>query len=388
MFDAALPSALAIVACCTILIWLYLLLFRGMFWHGVVNDDSLQPTPAAWPPVSIIVPARNEADVVARALGSLVAQDYPGLFRIVLVDDQSADGTVAAASAAAGEGGVPLEILRGAPLPAGWTGKLWALSQGIERACTDAPTYLLLTDADIAHAPDALRRLVARAEAGDFSLVSLMARLNCTMPAERLMIPAFVFFFQMLFPFSRVNDPKRRTAAGAGGCMLVRRAALEEAGGVAQIRRAIIDDCALATLLKRRGAIWIGLTDRAVSLRPYLTLAEIGRMIARSAFAQLGYSSLVLVGAVLGMALAYLAPPALALFANGLAQTAGAFAWALMFVAFQPTLRLYRQSPLWALALPLIAAIYLHFTVQSAMDYWRGRGGMWKGRAQAMTGSG
>jgi hopene-associated glycosyltransferase HpnB len=385
MFDAALPSALAIVACCTVLIWLYLLLFRDMFWLGVVNDETPQPAPAAWPAVSIIVPARNEADVVARSLASLVSQDYPGPFRIVLVDDQSADGTMEAASAAVGEGRVPLEILRGAPLPAGWTGKLWALSQGIERASMDAPAYLLLTDADIAHAPDALRQLVARAEAGDFSLVSLMAKLNCTTPAERLMIPAFVFFFQMLFPFSQVNDPKSRIVAGAGGCMLVRRAALEEAGGVAQIRRAIIDDCALATLLKRRGAIWLGLTERAVSLRPYLTLAEIGRMIARSAFAQLGYSSLALVGAVLSMTLTYLAPPALALFANGPAQTAGAFAWALMFVAFQPTLRRYRQAPLWALALPLTAAIYLHFTVQSAMDYWRGRGGMWKGRAQAMT---
>ncbi|MGI8841769.1 MAG: glycosyltransferase [Caulobacteraceae bacterium] len=365
--------------------WLYLLFGRGMFWLARERDDR-EPAaiaPATWPSVTAVVPARDEADVIARSIGSLLAQDYPGDFRIVLVDDNSTDGTASVARALGGGG--RLEVGAGAPLPAGWTGKLWAVSKGIERA-PDAD-YLLLTDADIAHARDNVRRLVERAEAGGLVLASLMARLTVETWAERLLIPAFVFFFAMLYPFAWVNDPARRTAAAAGGCMLVRREALAAAGGIAAIRGEIIDDCALAARMKTRGPIWLGLTDRAASLRPYQTLGQIGRMVARSAYAQLRFSPWRLAATVVGMAVVYAAPPLLALFGAGAARWVAAAAWLVMALAFQPMLRFYRRSPLWGLALPAIGAHYGAFTVQSAVDTWRGRGGMWKGRAQAMGGA-
>ena len=271
--------------------WIYLLLGRGLFWLTRERDDrGPQPEdPAVWPSVAVVVPARNEADVIARSLGSLVAQDYPGAFRVILVDDGSTDGTAAAAPSSE-----LLEVRIGAALPTGWTGKLWAVSQGVEHASRGVapPDYILLTDADIAHAPDNLRALVARAEAGQLVLTSLMAKLAVETWADRMMIPAFVFFFDMLFPFAWVNDAARKTAAAAGGCMLVRRNALERAGGIAAIRREIIDDCALGALMKRQGPIWLGLTERARSLRPYGDIGEIGRMISRSAYAQLMFLAL------------------------------------------------------------------------------------------------
>jgi hopene-associated glycosyltransferase HpnB len=363
-------------------IWTYLLLARGGFWRMRERDDRDEPAPpATWPRVVAVVPARNEADVIARSLGSLAAQDYPGEFRVILVDDNSDDGT---AEAAAGLGAC-VEILRGAPLPSGWTGKLWAMKQGAERAAALAPDYILFTDADIAHTPDNLARLVARAEDKQRVLTSLMARLTVETPAERMLIPAFVFFFAMLYPFAWANDPRRRIAAAAGGCMLARRDALEAAGGVEAIRGEIIDDCALARLMKRQGPIWLGLTERAESLRPYQSANAIGRMVARSAYAQLGFSPLLLAGTVLGMILVYVMPPALAVFAHGPAVGLGFAAWAMMIIAFQPILRFYRRPALWGLNLPLIGAIYTLFTLQSAWDVWRGRGGMWKGRAQAQS---
>ncbi|TPG60608.1 glycosyltransferase [Roseomonas nepalensis] len=374
---AALPAGLV-----ALLVWLVLVLGRGGFWLCRERDDRDEPPePARWPSVVAVVPARDEADVIARSVGSLLAQDYPGPFRVVLVDDGSTDGTAEAARA------LPraerLEVLPGAALPAGWTGKLWALEQGLRRAGT--PDYVLLTDADIGHAPGNLRALVARAEAGRCALVSLMARLSCGNAAERFLIPAFVFFFAMLYPFAWVARRDRALAAGAGGCMLVRREALERAGGIASIRHEIIDDCALARRLKAEGPIRLLLTERARSLRPYGGVGEIGRMVSRSAYAQLGYSPLLLAGTVAGMALTYLVPPGLALFGGGGAQLAGLLAWLLMALAFQPMLRFYRVSPLWGLALPAIGATYTVFTVQSALQVWRGRGGMWKGRAQAMA---
>ena len=377
---------LTAIGALSLAIWLYLVLARGGFWRAREHDDREQPPePAAWPAVTAVVPARNEADVIGRAIGSLLAQDYPGSFRVILVDDQSTDGTADVARHAIGA--ERLQVIDGKPLPAGWTGKLWALSQGVEQASRDAaPDYVLLTDADIGHAPGNLRALVARAEAGRLALTAQMVKLHCRTRAERLLIPAFVFFFQMLFPFAWVNDPRRRTAAGAGGCMLVRREALEAAGGIASVRAEIIDDCALAARLKRQGPIWLGLTERAESLRPYDTVGEIGRMISRSAYAQLGYSPWLLAGTLVGMAVTYLAPPILVLVGDGPAWFAGAAAWALMWLAFQPTLRLYRVSPLWGLVLPVIGAIYSWFTLQSAIQVWRGRGGQWKGRAQAIVG--
>ena len=365
-----------------LLTWLYLLSGRGFFWLARERDDNTVPAPKAWPSVTAIVPARDEADVIARSIGSLLAQDYPGHFRIVLVDDQSGDGT---AEIARHLGNENLTVLSGAARPSGWTGKLWAVKQGIAQAIDrDSPEYLWLTDADIAHTQDNLRHLVSRAERGNLVLTSLMAKLHCKTLAEQLLVPAFVFFFDMLFPFGWVNDPRNSTAAAAGGCMLVRREALERAGGIDSIRHEIIDDCALGRRMKTHGPIWLGLTNRATSLRPYKTIGEIRKMVSRSAYAQLAYSPLLLAGTVIGMVLVYAAAPFAALLAEGPGRWAAIAAWAMMALAFLPMLRFYRLSPLWGLALPVIGGLYAAFTVDSAIQHWRGRGGMWKGRAQAL----
>lgn len=369
-------------------IWLVLVLARDGFWLARERDTqpltSVTPGQArhdgegAWPTVTAIVPARDEAEGIAHVLGSLAAQDYPGDFRIVLVDDGSSDGTADIARALGPE---RLTILPGAPLAPGWTGKLWAVAQGI--AAAGKRDYLLLTDADVAHAPHTLRRLVRRAVDDDRVLVSLMARLRCESLAERALIPAFVWFFQMLYPFAAVNRRGSGPGAAAGGVMLVRRDALEAAGGIAAVRSALIDDCAFGALMKRHGDIWLGLTDRAVSIRRYDTWGSVAAMISRSAYAQLGYSPVVLAGTTLGLAVTYLAPPLLAVFARGSTQWAALAAWALMALAFQPMLRFYRRSPLWGIALPAIASFYAGCTLLSAWQHVRGRGGMWKGRVQA-----
>jgi len=302
------------------------------------------------------------------------------------VDDQSRDATaqVAREAAAALSAGDRLTVLSGRALPPGWTGKLWAQQQGIEFAenAASPPDYLLLTDADIVYTPDALASLIARAERHGFVLTSLMAKLRCKSFAERMFVPAFIFFFQMLYPFAWAGDPRRSTAAAAGGCMLIRRDALQAAGGLASIRGALIDDCALAKTLKPHGPTSIALTERVRSVRAYPAVGDIRRMVSRTAYAQLRYSPLLLAGTILGLALTYLAPVALAVFASGIPQFAGIFAWVLMAFAFRPTLRFYRMSWLWAPALPAIAAAYMAFTVDSAYQHARGRGGMWKGRAQ------
>ncbi len=272
-------------------------------------------------------------------------------------------------------------MVGGGPLPAGWTGKLWALQQGVDRAGGDAP-WLWFSDADIVHAPDTLSMLVARAEAEGLVLHSLMAKLECAGPAERALIPAFIFFFMMLYPFARVNR-QGRTAAAAGGCLLVRADALARAGGLAPVARALIDDCAMGRLLKAQGPIRLALTARSRSTRPYAGWRGVGAMVTRSAYAQLRYSPWLLAGTVLGMGWLYLLPPAAALFGGGPARAAGLIAWGLMAVAFQPTLRLYRRSPLWGAALPAIALFYTGATLASAWAHARGRGGLWKGRAQA-----
>ena len=368
--------------------WLGQLALRGGFWRA---DQRLAPAPPAlarWPAVVAVIPARDEAPVIGRAVASLLGQDYPGRLTLVLVDDHSEDGTAEQASRAAVELGAEnrLAILSGAPLPAGWTGKLWAVEQGVRRAAAlGDPPYLLLSDADVVHDPGSLRRLVAKAEDEALDLVSLMVLLHCRTWWERLLIPAFVFFFQMLYPFPLVNDVRSRVAAAAGGCMLVRREALARTGGVGAIRGAIIDDCALARRIKRQGGrIWLGLSETVSSVRPYGCVHEIWRMVARSAYTQLRYSPLLLAGTVLGMTLLFLAPPAIivvgavvdAPISVGLAH----MAWALMAAAYWPTLQLYGRPTMAALLLPVAAFLYTAMTVDSALRHWRGVGGAWKGR--------
>jgi hopene-associated glycosyltransferase HpnB len=372
------------VASIALAVWLYLLLARGAFWRCSERDDWGVAELPVWPRVAAVVPARNEADCVGDSIGSLLAQDYRGGWTVILVDDDSSDGTAEMARRVA-NADEQLCVVRSRGLPAGWTGKLWAAKQGIDAATAlpQPPDYLLLTDADIVHAPDSVSRLVAHAEGRRLVLTSLMVKLNCESVAERATIPAFIFFFQMLYPFACVNRPQSAVAAAAGGCMLIRSDALRKAGGIEVVRAALIDDCALAKALKAHGPIWLGLTERVRSVRRYPALGDIRRMVARSAYAQLRYSPPVLLGAIAGMALAYLVPPLLAIFGSGVARWIGAGTWALMFIAFQPTLRFYRLSPLWGCALPVIALQYMLFTLDSAHQYVRGQGGIWKGRVQA-----
>jgi hopene-associated glycosyltransferase HpnB len=382
-----------ILACLALLIWIYLLIARGGFWRARERDDlwPASAPPSSWPDVTAIVPARDEAAGVGECVGSLLRQDYPGRLTVVLVDDESSDGTADVARAAAAACAAPdrLTIVAGRPRPKGWSGKVWAMNQGLEEVgkWQVPPTRLLFCDADIAFAPDVVGALVRRMEAGPRVVVSLMAKLRCESRAERALIPAFVFFFQMLYPFAWVNDANNKIAAAAGGCMLADRQALLRAGGFAAMRGALIDDCALAALMKPQGPLDLSLTRGVVSLRPYPRLADIAAMVSRSAYAQLDYSPLQLAGVVAGMTATFLVAPLAALFAAGPAAVPGLIAWILMALAFQPMLRFYGRATLWGLALPLIAAAYLAFTLQSALLYWRGRGGQWKGRAQAMQGA-
>jgi hopene-associated glycosyltransferase HpnB len=380
-FDPTMVNLLAFAA---LAVWIYLLTARGGFWMAAVRDQG-GPLPLSWPKVTAVIPARDEADGVAETVRSLLRQDYPGTFSIVLVDDQSTDGTADVARRAAEEVSAAerLAVLPGAELPAGWTGKLWAMKQGIDHAAAGEPTYLLLTDADIVYETDALSRLVAKAQSDKLALTSWMVKLRCESFAERALIPAFIFFFEMLYPFDWVRRPDRSTAAAAGGCMLARCDALAAIGGIESIRGALIDDCALAEQMKKQGPIWLGLTERARSTRAYPEFKDIRRMVARSAYAQLQYSPALLAGTVATMAGIYLAPVWLALFGHGFAQTAGLLVWAGMAIAFQPVLKFYKLSPFWGPLLPAIALAYMAFTLDSAYQNARGQGGLWKGRVQA-----
>jgi hopene-associated glycosyltransferase HpnB len=369
-------------------VWLYLLAARGGFWRANIRHEAdLPPDPAVWPAVTAVIPARNEAGVLPVSLPGLLTQDYPVPLTVILTDDQSGDGTAEAARSTADALGAcsRLTVLEGLPLPQGWTGKLWAMQQGIEKArsAVQKPRYLLLTDADIAYDPGVVRRLVARAEASGLVLTSLMVKLRCESLAERALIPAFVFFFQMLYPFAWVNRRESSTAAAAGGCMLVRLDALETAGGIEAIRASLIDDCALGRSMKRQGPVWLGLTASARSLRPYPDFGDIRRMVARSAYDQLNYSPLLLGLTVIGMTVTYLIPPLMAVAGTGFAQAAGILTWGIMTVAFLPIVRFYGLPVLWAAALPVIASCYMLFTLDSALQHWRGKGGLWKGRVQA-----
>jgi hopene-associated glycosyltransferase HpnB len=375
-------DALAILC---VLIWLYLLAGRGAFWLARVRDAGVwPPEPHSWPSVVAVVPARNESKHIAASAQSLLQQDYPGPLSIIIVDDDSSDGTAAVAAHVAGAAPQRhMMVVEGKSPPPGWTGKLWALKQGIDAAERSQPDYLLLTDADIVHARDTLAWLVKQSIAGRFVLTSLMAKLRCESLAERGHVPAFIYFFQMLFPFRWVCRAQSSVAAAAGGCMLVRTDALTTAGGIASIRAALIDDCSLAVNLKKIGPIWLGLTDRVHSIRPYDTLSDVKQMISRSAYAQLRYSPLLLGATTASMILTFIVPPLLAIFASGFPRVLGLVAWVAMAMSYVPTLRFYRLSPLWSVSLPGTASLYLYYTLNSAYQYLRGRGGQWKGRIQA-----
>ena len=361
-------------------IWIYLIAGRGGFWRADIRDSSNGPAPdVAWPPVAVIIPARNECEVIAGSVKSLLQQDYRGELTIIVVDDDSNDDTGGVAGRAAA-GDPRLKVVRTDGPAGGWTGKLWAVQNGIVAAEVFQPKYLLLTDADIEHDRDSLASLVSRAMAGGFVLTSLMAQLRCESLAERVHVPAFIYFFQMLYPFAWVGRAGSSVAAAAGGCMLVRRDALAAIGGVASIRNALIDDCALAVQLKQMGPIWLGLTHRVRSVRPYETFGDVARMISRSAYSQLRYSPLLLAATTLAMAITFIAPPFLAVFARGWAQYLALAAWAVMALSFIPTLRYYGRAVLWSVALPAIALLYMRYTLKSAWQHLRRRGGQWKGR--------
>ena len=383
-----MPSSAIILAGISLAIWIVLTFFRGAFWQlSRFDDDVAPPVPLpSWPRVVAVLPARNEAETIGRTVESLLTQDYPGEFRIVVVDDHSGDETAALAQRAAEARGAAshVTILQAAPLQPGWTGKLWALQQGVEEAASLSPEYFWFTDADIVHAPDTLRRLVSKAVNHHLDLASLMVLLQAKTFPERLLIPPFLYFFLKLYPPRWIADLRARTAGAAGGCILLRRSALERIGGISSIRHEVIDDCSLAREVKRTGgAIWMGLTRKSVSLRAYGTFAEIRDLIARAAFTQLEYSLLLLLGTIVGMILTYLVPVALAFHAQPIVWRMSLAAWALMTITYLPTIRFYRLSPLWAPVLPVAAAFYSYATCLSAMRYWLGHGGQWKGRAQA-----
>ncbi len=379
---------LAALAAVAVLIWLYLLLARGGFWRV---SAQLAPRPddrRLARAIVAVIPARNEAGVVGDAVRSLLRQDFGGSMHVIVVDDASTDGTGAAAvQAAAGIGAMAqLSVIHGAPLPAQWSGKVWAMSQGAAAAAALAPDYLLFTDADIEHAADNVAALLSTAEAQCRDLVSFMVKLRQDTFAEQTLIPAFVFFFLMLYPPAWIARADRRIAGAAGGCILIRPAALQRIGGLGAIRSQIIDDCALARAVKDAGgSIWLGLTRSARSIRSYGSFSEIGRMISRTAFNQLRHSYVLLAATIAALVLTYLLPPLLLLSGQPVAMALGAMAWFLMSLAYAPLLRFYGRSPLWSVCLPLVAMFYAAATIHSAVQYSLGRGGRWKGRIQDLN---
>ncbi|WP_326764043.1 glycosyltransferase [Streptomyces sp. NBC_01591] len=381
-------SAVAWIAVGSLAAWVWLLLGQGFFWRTAQRLPRRE-APDRWPSVAIVVPARDEAELLPVSLPSLLAQDYPGRAEIFLVDDCSKDGTGDVGRALSVRyGGLPVTVVSpGEPEP-GWTGKLWAVRHGMSLARTREPEYLLLTDADIAHEPDSLRELVAAAVSGGFDLVSQMARLRVSSVWERLVVPAFVYFFSQLYPFRWVNRAGARTAAAAGGCVLLRTGAAERARVPESIRQAVIDDVSLARAVQRSGGrIWLGLAERVDSVRPYPRLADLWRMVSRSAYAQLRHSPALLLGTVLGLALVYLVPPVALvtglLTGDPVTAWAGGAAWAVMAGTYLPMLGYYRQSLWQAPLLPFTAVLYLLMTVDSAVQHHRGRGAAWKGRTYA-----
>jgi len=371
------------VAVVTVLTWAYLVLARGSFWRLTQARPAASDKEGVRDGVVAVVPARNEAELIGPVVTSLLNQSVA--MPVLLVDDESTDGTADVARRAAEKTGKAdrLRVIQSKPLPAGWTGKLWSMHQAIELARSFHPRWLLLTDADVRHGPETVANLGRIASEGPYDLVSFMVKLHCESLAERLLIPAFVYFFFMLYPPAWIRDARRSTAGAAGGCMLVRAETLERAGGLESIRGAVIDDCSLARLLKQQqGRLWMGLTDQSRSVRQYGTFSQIERMISRTAFQQLKHSSLLLLSTIAGMVITYLAPPLLLLAHGRLTILMGAAAWVAMTITYATMVRYYRLHPAWALTLPLAALFYLGATIHSAFKYWNGRGGDWKGRIQ------
>jgi hopene-associated glycosyltransferase HpnB len=379
-----------LIATIPLAIWLYLFFAHGNFWQ--LQEDTAAPQPLAhWPRVVVVVPARNEAESITRSITSLAKQDYPGEFSVIVVDDHSDDATAALAMQAAEECGATgrLGVHSAAELPSGWAGKVWAMHEGVRVAANQAPDFFWFTDADIEHAPDTLRRLVVRAEKDSLDLASLMVLLQAKSLPERLLIPSFLYFFLMLYPPRWIEDPDSRTAGAAGGCILLRRTALERIGGMAAIRNEVIDDCSLARAVKKSGGkIWMGLTRASVSLRGYRSFAEIRDLIARTAFTQLRYSFFALIATLLALLVTYILPWISFCAGDDPAWFLAGTALCLMAVSFGVTVRFYNLSFFWALTLPIATVFYAYATCVSALRYWLGRGAQWKGRSQAPHKSG
>lgn len=371
-----------------LVIWIYLLTAHGSFWKVARLTAEVQPLHQIDGTIAVVIPARDEADVIGSTIESLLTQTCAESVHVFVVDDHSSDGTAEVARDAAHRAGRPasLTVINGSPLPAGWTGKLWAVQQGVEQGMRLRPRFLLLTDADVHHSPDNVATLVAIAETGNYDLTSFMVKLHCQTLAERFLIPPFVFFFFLLYPPAWIRDSGRTAAGAAGGCMLVRPEALQHAGGITAIRGEIIDDCALALAIKQSGGrVWLGVTPDTCSTRAYRTFGEVERMISRTAFNQLRHSPWILLGALLGLTVTYLFPLGLLLSRNWMLAILGATSWILMTAAFLPTVRFYDLNPAWALTLPLSACFYMLATIHSAIKFWSGRGGEWKGRAQDVS---
>jgi len=383
-------NGLIALAALSLSAWLYLVVAHGRYWRCDQRLSGREPAPPRWPSVTAVVPARDEAMLLGETLRSLLDQDYPGVFRIVLADDESSDGTGEVASAVARDhpNGASVTVARTPERPPGWVGKMWAVETGVRTASAAAPPeYWLLTDADVEHGPGSVRRLVAKAEAERLDLVSQMVLLHAGPGFGALLVPAFVYFFQKLYPFTRVNDPGSRTAGAAGGCVLVRSEALARAGGIEALRGEVIDDCALGRAVKRGGPIWLGLSTTERSIRPYAGIADVWNMVARSAFTQLRHSLWIVAGTVLGLALLYLVPPLTVLswpwHRDGVAVGLALGAWVLQAVSFAPTLALYERSAWCGFALPIAGVFYGAMTIDSAHRHFRRAGAHWKGRAGA-----
>lgn len=371
-------------------VWACLTFARGAFWILLPfeHDKKEFPAPPSWPSVAAIVPARNEAESIGRAVAGLAWQDYPGSFSVLVVDDHSEDGTAAEAERAAKEckSRVPVSVVPAPQLAEGWAGKVWAMNAGIAAASTVAPDFYWFTDADIGHSPDTLRKLVSHAERDRVDLTSLMALLRAKAWPERMLVPAFLYFFLQLYPPKRIANPGSSTAGAAGGCVLLRREALERTGGLAAIRGEIIDDCALAREVKKSGGrLWLGVTHKSASLRGYEHFGAVRDMIARTAFTQLGYSSPQLLLTLAGLLVVYIVPVALVFSGDRTVSGLGFAAWVLQAATFLPFVRFFGLTTAWALSLPLAAIFYGYATWLSAFRHWRGRGGQWKGRAQAQV---